>query len=59
VLLVVVVDLLDRLDSRVGLGGVLLASRLLVPVEDLEMSADSSREQAGLTRPTKGEIRVT
>jgi hypothetical protein len=28
-------DLLDRLDSRVGLGSVLLSSGLLVPVEDL------------------------
>ena len=28
-------DLLDGLDSRVGLGSVLLSSGLLVPVEDL------------------------
>jgi hypothetical protein len=35
VLLVVVEDLLDRLDSWVGLRVVLLSSRLLVPVEDL------------------------
>ena len=35
VLLVVVEDLLDRLDSRVGGSGVLLTGALLVPVEDL------------------------
>lgn len=31
-------DLLDRLDSRVGLGSVLLSSGLLVPVEDLTLA---------------------
>lgn len=33
-------DLLDRLDSRVGLGSVLLSSGLLVPVEDLQVSRE-------------------
>jgi len=42
VLLVVVEDLLDRLDSWVGLGSVLLAGRLLVPVEDLDISGSTS-----------------
>ena len=38
VLLVVVEDLLDRLDSWVSLGSVGLSGRLLVPVENLHVS---------------------
>jgi hypothetical protein len=41
-------DLLDRLDSRVGLGSVLLSSGLLVPVEDLP----SARHTACVLRVT-------
>lgn len=59
VLLVVVEDLLDRLDSWVGLGGVLLTSGLLVPVEDLWISNSGMSSSGSLTRPTKGEIKVT
>jgi hypothetical protein len=42
VLLVVGEDLADRLDSGVGLGSVLLAGGLLVPVED---TADEGRDE--------------
>jgi hypothetical protein len=60
VLLVVVEDLLDRLDSWVGLGGVLLSGALLVPVEDLGLLAVAAEtNDILLTRPTKGEMRVT
>lgn len=45
VLLVVGVDVADRLDTGVSLGGVLLAGVLLVPVED---TADEGRDEGDL-----------
>jgi len=65
-LLVVVENTLDGLDTWVLVALIILAGTLLVPVEDLctEISARADRcrgvrSQLSLTRPTKGEIRVT
>ena len=61
VLLVVVVDLLHRQDTWVLIAFVGFSGSLLVPIEDLlEVRLSFMKDiRVELTRPTKGEIRVT
>ena len=47
-------DLLDGLDSRVGLGSVLLSSGLLVPVEDLKLVCSSVEAVCNLLDRRRG-----
>jgi hypothetical protein len=60
-LLVVVEDLFHRLNTRVFIALVVLSGGFLVPIKDLQqgLATCPNTIRRGLTRPTKGEIRVT